>query len=208
MLEREYHCLCIQQAAQPPNMVTAYWEAIIQAKIETMRLIKRGIYFILSIGRAMESLSNCKQDNALGLWSWGSAERFFLDIANKHFPQRMMQPPPPPPAFLCHSFTPSNEVVNGSFDAGSFSTKSRMDSHASLLFLASLHCLSVANIFCIEGRREKMMRMHVLNDIERKARRLIQRGLTSNSSARVFASFSSFDSLVMGPSVLLVGRLK
>ena len=101
-------------------------------------------------------LSNCKQDNALGLWSWGSAERFFLDIANKHFPQRMMQPPPPPPAFLCHSFTPSNEVVNGSFDAGSFSTKSRIDSHASLLVLASLHCC-VGRHFCVEVEEREMI---------------------------------------------------
>ena len=57
--------------------------------------------------------------------------------------QRMMQPPSPP-AFLCHSFAPSNEVVNGSFDAESFSTKSRIDSHASLLVLAALHsCVSL-----------------------------------------------------------------
>jgi hypothetical protein len=117
----------------------------------------RWIYFI-RIKRVCHGIfSNFKQYNALGMWSRGSAERFFLDIANRHFPQRMMQPPPPPPAFLCHSFTPSNEVVNGSFEAGSFSTKSRMDSHASLLFLASLHCYVGRQFFALKGRREKLI---------------------------------------------------
>ena len=105
--------------------------------------------------------------------------------------QRMMQPPSPP-AFLCHSFAPSNEVVNGSFDTESFSTKSRIDSHASLLVLAALQsCVIVFRV--VEKEERKIIENAGLN----VSTMIHSKRLTSNSSARVFASFSSLFSLVM-----------
>ncbi len=86
----------------------------------------------------------------LNVWTW-RLRGLRPDVQN--LPQRMIQPPPPPPAFLCHSFAPSNEVVNGSFDVESFSTKSRIDSHAASLVLASLHSCIV--IFFV-GKEERL----------------------------------------------------